>query len=64
MASQGKNVQLAGSHRAAVAGSRLVGPAHADERVEVTVRLRPRAAIPSKVKRTRWAVAHPKVAAT
>ena len=50
MASQGKNVQLAGSHRAAVAGSRLVGPSHADERVEVTVRLRPRAALTSKVK--------------
>jgi len=50
MSSQAKNVQLAGSHRAALAGSRSIGPAHPEERFEVTVRLRPRAALPSKVK--------------
>jgi kumamolisin len=50
MASQAKNVQLAGSHRTAVAGSRPIGPSHPDERLEVTVRLRPRAPLSSKVK--------------
>ncbi len=50
MPSQAKKVPLAGSHRTAATGSAVIGPAHADERVEVTLRLRPRAAIPSKVR--------------
>jgi kumamolisin len=50
MASKAKNVQLAGSHLAAVTGSRLIGPSHPDERLEVTVRLRPRAPLTSQVK--------------
>ena len=31
-------------------GSRLIGPVHPDEHIEVTMRLRPRAAIPAKVR--------------
>jgi kumamolisin len=60
MASQAKNVQLAGSHRAAVAGSQSIGPSHPDERFEVTVRLRPRAALTSKVKTDAMSARSPK----
>jgi kumamolisin len=38
-----RNVPIAGSERAPVAGARKVGPAPQDERVEVTVVVRPRA---------------------
>ena len=41
---------LPGSHRLALRGSRRVGPAKADERIEVTVRLRPREEISSKAR--------------
>ena len=50
MSSQAKKVPLAGSHRIEAAGSAVIGPAHSGERVEVTLRLRPRAAIPSQVR--------------
>jgi len=50
MSSKAKNVPLGGSHRTSPAGSRLIGPVHPDEQVEVTIRLRPRAAIPPQVK--------------
>ena len=50
MATQAKHVPLSGSHRNAVPGSSVIGPAHPHERIEVTVRLRPRAPIPQAVK--------------
>ncbi len=43
MSSQAKKVQLTGSHRPPMPKSKLIGPVHPEERVEVTVRLRPRA---------------------
>ncbi len=43
-------VPLSGSHRSAVPGSRVIGPAHPRERIEVTLRLRPRGHIPQNVK--------------
>jgi len=49
MSSKAKNVPLEGSHRIAHPGSRVIGPVHPDEQVEVTIRLRPRAAIPPQV---------------
>ncbi len=42
-------VTLHGSEIEPVAGSRPIGPAHPDERIEVTVRLRPRTAITPEV---------------
>jgi hypothetical protein len=56
MSTQTPRVPLAGSHRRLVTASRVIGPAHPDERIEVTVRLRPRAAIPAAV--TAAATAH------
>jgi len=50
MAARAKNVPLPGSHRTAPARSRVIGPVHPDQRVEVTIRLRPRAVIPAKVR--------------
>jgi hypothetical protein len=44
-----QTVPLSGSHRTAVPGSRVIGPAHPHQRIEVTLRLRPRAAIPENV---------------
>ncbi len=46
MAVPANMVPLPGSQLVPVAGSQVIGPAHADERVEVTVRLRPRARCP------------------
>jgi kumamolisin len=48
MSMQAKKVPLAGSDRAMATGSTLLGPAQPDERVEITLRLRPRTAVPSK----------------
>jgi kumamolisin len=45
MATSANLVPLKGSERTAVPGSKVIGPAHPDERVEVTVRIRPRAPI-------------------
>ena len=42
MATQSNIVALTGSDRKAVPGSKVIGPVHPDERVLVTVRLRPR----------------------
>ena len=47
MATAKNRVPIRGSERAAVPGSRVLGPADSTEQVEVTVRLRPRTAIPS-----------------
>jgi kumamolisin len=49
MAKKAKKVQLAGSHRAAPEGS-VIGPAHPDEHIEVTVRIRPRGEIAPKLR--------------
>jgi kumamolisin len=45
MSTQAKHVKLPGSHRNAVPGSSVIGPAHPHQRIEVTLRLRPRAPI-------------------
>ncbi len=45
MVSHAKRVPLDGSHRPLVDGSQVIGPLHPDERIEVTIRIRPRAAI-------------------
>ena len=45
-----QTVPLSGSHRLAVPGSRVIGPAHPHQRVEVTLLLRPRGAIPQNIK--------------
>ena len=45
MPSQTKHIPLAGSHRPPMAKFKMVGPVHPEERVEVTVRLRPRTAV-------------------
>ncbi len=50
MAASANMVPLPGSVISPVPGSQLVGPVHPDERIEVTVRLRPRAALPAAVK--------------
>ena len=50
MSTQANRVPLRGSHRHVVAGSRVIGPAHPHERIEVTIRVRPRAAIPAAVR--------------
>src|SRR5271165_143556 len=50
MAAQVKRVPLDGSHREAVSGSRKIGPAQPDQHIEVTIRLRHRAAISAKVR--------------
>jgi kumamolisin len=50
MTMQSQTVPLAGSHRTAVPGSRVIGPAHPLERIELTLRLRPRGEIPQNVK--------------
>ena len=50
MTSQSQTVPVSGSHRTAVPGSRVIGPAHPDQRIEVTLRLRPRGPIPQNVK--------------
>ncbi len=47
MASTPKRVKLTGSHRAAPPGA-VIGPAHSDEHIEVTLRVRARAEIPPK----------------
>ena len=46
--------------RAAVAGSRSIGPSHPDERFEVTVRLRACASLSSKVKTDAMSARSPK----
>src|SRR5947208_3490478 len=48
--SQGRKT-IAGSDRTPLGGARAVGPAAADERFEVTVRVRPRAALQSHATR-------------
>ena len=53
MSTQPNRIPLKGSHRTAVTGSSIVGPAHPDQRIEVTVRLRPRQKISAK----RWSEA-------
>ncbi len=58
MSTQAKHVPLAGSHRNAVPGSTVIGPAHPDQRIEVTVRLRARAAIPHSVRMDATAERH------
>jgi kumamolisin len=50
MPTQSKLVSLPGSHRDAVPGSNVIGPAHPHQRIEVTLRLRPRAVIPPGVR--------------
>jgi kumamolisin len=50
MTSPAKKVPLSGSHRNPVPGSQPIGPIHPDERVEVTVRIRPRAPISEDIK--------------
>ena len=50
MATQSKHVPLEGSHRLSVRGSRRLGPAHPDQHIEVTIRLRPSREIPAKVR--------------
>ena len=60
MAAQMKKVELAGSHRAKLPNSQVLGPVSPEERVEVTVRLRPRAPIPSGAHSAPHAVRSPK----
>ena len=55
MSPQTTTVQVPGSHRAAVPGSTVIGPSHADERVEVTVLVRPPRRFPPRSSRTPWA---------
>jgi kumamolisin len=50
MTAPAKKVSLSGSHRNPVPGSHAIGPIHPDERIEVTVRIRPRAPISNEVK--------------
>jgi kumamolisin len=50
MAASANMVPLAGSSIGPVLGSHVVGPVHPDERIEVTVRVRPRAPLPAAVK--------------
>jgi kumamolisin len=50
MTLQSQTVPLSGSHRTAVPGSRVIGPAHPHQRIDVTLRLRPRSPIPQNVK--------------
>ncbi len=59
MATQATHVSLSGSHRNAVTGSRLIGPAHPDQRIEVTVRLRSRANISLAVRSAATAARSP-----
>ena len=59
MATQATHVSLSGSHRNAVTGSRLIGPAHPHQRIEVTVRLRPRANISLAVRSAATAARSP-----
>ena len=60
MSSQAKKVKLAGSHRPPMPKSQLIGPVHPDERVEVTVRLRPRAPLSAAVQAATLAAGSPK----
>jgi kumamolisin len=50
MAAPANRVPVPGSEIDPVPGSQVVGPVHPDERIEVTVRLRPRAALPADVR--------------
>ncbi|MGP0069946.1 MAG: protease pro-enzyme activation domain-containing protein [Isosphaeraceae bacterium] len=50
MTALAKKVSLSGSHRNPVPGSHAIGPIHPEERIEVTVRLRPRATIAGDAK--------------
>jgi kumamolisin len=50
MPTQGNYVPLRGSDRKAVPGSNVLGPAHADERIEVSVYLRRRAPLSAEIK--------------
>jgi kumamolisin len=50
MAVPANMVPLPGSQVDPVPGARLIGPVHPDERIEVTVRVRPRAALPATIK--------------
>jgi kumamolisin len=50
MASQAKQVQVPGSQKAAPAGSAVLGPAHSDQHIEVTLRIRPRAEVAPKLR--------------
>ncbi len=50
MTTPAKKVPLSGSHRDPVPGSHPIGPIHPEERIEVTVRIRPRAPISDDVK--------------
>ena len=50
MPAKSGRVPLKGSHRVAVGGAGLIGPAHPDEHIEVTLRLRRRAEISAKVR--------------
>jgi kumamolisin len=52
MALHPDKVQLAGSHRPPMPNSKVLGPTHPEERVEVTIRLRPRAPISAAVHAT------------
>ncbi len=49
MTMRAQTVHLAGSQRTAVPGSRVIGPAHPLKRIEVTLLLRPRDAIPQNI---------------
>jgi kumamolisin len=49
MSTPANMVPLPGSQYAPVPGSQVVGPVHPDEQIEVTVRLRPRAALPAAI---------------
>ena len=60
MSTQAKYIALLGSHRNAVPGSTVIGPAHPDQRIEVTVRLRARAAIPHATWLAATAARHPR----
>jgi kumamolisin len=53
MPTEPNRIPLKGSHRTAVSGSSIVGPAHPDQRIEVTIRLRPR----QKISANRWSAA-------
>ena len=58
MSTNSKHVSLAGSHRNAVLGSSVIGPVHPHERIEVTVRIRPRADPPPRPARGHGRGAH------
>ena len=59
MSTQAKHVPLPGSHCKTVPGSSVIEPAHPNQRIEVTVRLRARAPIPQSVRSQATAAPHP-----